>query len=119
MEQQRLAFCGEVAACGVARGLGSQQMVWPEHTPKPQRRILDMHAVYGSCEGRRCKTCGHFRRYTQSKTWFKCRKSRTSNSEATDWRANWPACGLWFCRHCNGDGRDSMGDPCKSCGGIR
>jgi hypothetical protein len=60
------------------------------------RRIRDMHAVYGVTQGRTCGHCVHLERYSQGTKWFKCGLSRKSSSVATDWRAGWPACGLFL-----------------------
>jgi hypothetical protein len=74
--------------------------LFPEWQPKITRglpdRIYNMHRFYGhGPEGRRCKQCKSFARYSMGSTWFKCHKSRVSRSIATDWRANWPACGAF------------------------
>ena len=40
----------------------------------------------------RCKACVHFVRVQKGKTYLKCDLRRITNSEASDHRANWPAC---------------------------
>jgi len=69
---------------------------WPAKAPAPRQRILTMHRIYGRSDDERCKTCVHFLRSEHcSTTYFKCGKNRITNGPGTDWRANWPACGLW------------------------
>jgi len=68
------------------------------------KRIRDTWAVYGKAEGHTCGTCAFcLRTGYRSSTYFKCEKNRISHGAATDWRAGWPACGLWE----GGDGRES------------
>ena len=52
-------------------------------------------SIHGSCNGEKCKNCVYLIAYSHSKTYLKCSKAKMSNSEATDWRANWQACGLF------------------------
>jgi len=42
--------------------------------------------------GAKCRTCANL---TRRGNWFKCAKYRASASDATDWRAHWPACGAY------------------------
>lgn len=60
------------------------------------RKIDAMHDEYGTSPSL-CKYCPHFRRYTTPgrRTVLKCRAYGVSRSEATDWRANWQACGMF------------------------
>ena len=60
------------------------------------RKIDAMHALYGMLTDHTCKDCPllrgddyHGRRY------YKCKAYGDSNSEATDWRLYWNACGLF------------------------
>jgi hypothetical protein len=79
-------------------------------------RLLEMHKAYGGSENpipglglcwdgavfgisrvlgfetRFCGECEHLERH---RAWFKCAKTRQSGCTATDWRVNWPACGLF------------------------
>lgn len=69
---------------------------WPPKAPKPETRILLMHEQHTTRPGERCKTCIHLdrRHYTASLV-FKCLESLVTHTPETDWRAHWPACGLW------------------------
>ena len=49
-------------------------------------------AIYGKTEGK-CKNCIHLIRKRYDKVYLKCELSKQSNSEGTDWRAGWQACG--------------------------
>jgi len=43
-----------------------------------------------------CKTCAHLIRVPGGRhVYLKCARYRISASEATDWRAKWPACGAF------------------------
>lgn len=61
-----------------------------------KRKIEAMHEEYGTYPGL-CKYCPHFRRYMtpSRRNVLKCRAYGVTRSEATDWCANWPACGLF------------------------
>ena len=58
------------------------------------RKIELMHARFGKSE-HKCRECCHFGEYMRSKKYFKCAVYGLSASEATDWRANYQACGLF------------------------
>lgn len=58
-----------------------------------QRKIDAMHQYYGYGPGR-CGNCPHFITKQFDRTYYKCRAYGDSNSEATDWRKGWTACGL-------------------------
>lgn len=58
------------------------------------RKIEAMYAAYGR-SSHLCKECCHFVRKEYARMYFKCKAYGDSNSEATDWRANWMACGLF------------------------
>lgn len=61
-----------------------------------KRKIEAMHEAYGT-RPNLCKDCAHFRRYMllSRRTCLKCRAYGVTKSEATDWCANWTACGLF------------------------
>ena len=61
-----------------------------------KRKIEAMHEEYGRTSNL-CNDCPHFRRYMMPsrRTVLKCRAYGVTRSEATDWRANWQACGLF------------------------
>lgn len=60
------------------------------------RKILAMHARFGTCGALQCRDCCHLisgdyhdRRY------YKCELYGMSHSEATDWRLSYQACGMY------------------------
>jgi len=64
---------------------------------RPDMRLAEAQhktlvALYGAKGGQKCKDCVHFIRKYGGK-YFKCNLARQSHSEASDWRANWVACG--------------------------
>lgn len=62
-----------------------------------KRKLPAMHYTHGvDPKGRKCKECDNFRVYDyHGKRYFKCAAYGISNSEATDWGANYLACGLF------------------------
>ena len=60
-------------------------------------KIAFMHTFFGVDEaGHKCKECSHFERWLVSdKLVRKCNVFGLSNSEATDWNANFTACGTF------------------------
>lgn len=58
-------------------------------------RIRTMWAMHGKAEGKQCGGCEYFLRKRYAKVYRKCMKTRMTGGPATDWRANWPGCGLW------------------------
>ena len=58
-------------------------------------KIALMHQFFGKGEGV-CKDCNHFlREQYRSKTYRKCDVYGITNSEASDWKASYQACGLF------------------------
>ena len=57
------------------------------------RKIDAMHKYYGFGSGR-CENCPHFKKKVFDRTYHKCLVYGDSNSEATDWRSGYNACGL-------------------------
>ena len=57
------------------------------------RKIDAMHHYYGYGAGR-CENCPHFAKKIFGRTYHKCLVYGDSNSEATDWRCGYTACGL-------------------------
>ena len=52
-----------------------------------------MYSIFGRGKGT-CADCSHLRKYTANRTYYKCDVYGLSNSEATDWRLKYPACGI-------------------------
>ena len=52
-----------------------------------------MHRLFGTCEGQKCGDCEHFWKHERGTAYYKCEIYGKSNSEATDWRVKYPACG--------------------------
>lgn len=68
--------------------------------PKGKGRLAErdykaLLRINGNSPGNKCKDCVFFYRREFAGTYFKCEKAHQSKSTATDWRANWPACGLF------------------------
>jgi hypothetical protein len=80
----------------------------------PAPRLVQMHKAYGGLynpypepnifgkiereagyETRFCGECAHFVRHEHSRTYFKCGKFAQTCGPGTDWRSNWPACGMF------------------------
>lgn len=60
------------------------------------RKILAMHIEFGKLHGKTCKECCHLEKYRwRGKNYYKCKVYGISNSEATDWRLYYPACGAF------------------------
>lgn len=57
--------------------------------------LRDMHRAYGTTPRQYCRTCTFLQRIERGTRWMKCAKSHSTSSSATDWRAGWPACGLY------------------------
>jgi len=67
--------------------------------PALPRRIVEMHRMYGVCEGRQCATCRHLIRVQPGQnTYLKCELTMITRGPGSDWRAGWPACGKWEAR---------------------
>lgn len=59
-------------------------------------RIRVMQRRYGLAPGFAvCGKCRWFHRYHQGGRWAKCDKTVQTSGAGTDWRARWPACGLF------------------------
>lgn len=59
-----------------------------------ERKIEAMHKRFGSNNLFKCKDCEYLVKHTYDKTYYKCSLYGNSNSEATDWRVGYTACGL-------------------------
>lgn len=62
-----------------------------------KRKLPAMHAAYGISPARhKCRECCNFRRYTdRGKQFFKCIAYGETAGNASDWGANFLACGLF------------------------
>lgn len=72
----------------------------PDPIKKKSKRAAEIYheqltKLYGQRPANRCKSCIHFVRHHQSKSWFKCANAPQTNGLGTDWRTNWVACGLF------------------------
>jgi hypothetical protein len=77
---------------------GQETPIQPEKQPGKRRAELEhkqLIAIHGKSEGNRCKNCNFLYYRKQSGKYFKCEKASQSSGPATDWRANWQACGLF------------------------
>lgn len=63
--------------------------------PELKSRILLLYQRHGVRSDKRCKSCRHLCCNARAKRYYKCQKSPITGGAATDWRVNWPACGLW------------------------
>lgn len=60
------------------------------------RKIDLMHNLFGVKSEEICAECEHYMRYKHhDKTYRKCAIYGVTNSEASDWKASYPACGLF------------------------
>ncbi|WP_227930051.1 hypothetical protein [Eubacterium callanderi] len=59
-----------------------------------RRKIELMHNLFGKKTGF-CKDCGHFYLKQYSNVYQKCEVYGDSHGEGTDWKATYPACGLY------------------------
>ena len=57
------------------------------------RKIDLMHNQFGYGNGK-CADCKHLIKHEWQRTYFKCEIYGESNSEATDWRMAYVACGM-------------------------
>lgn len=70
-----------------------------------KNRIKLMHELFEIDEEHQCKTCSNFCTHSYSRTYHKCSVYGISNSESTDWRCKWQACGMY--------NKDYNGTPIK------
>ena len=64
---------------------------------KTLKKIEKMYHLFGKCEGHKCKECNRLKKYEtyNYKKYYKCLNYGNSNSEATDWKINNMACGMF------------------------
>jgi hypothetical protein len=63
--------------------------------PGLPKRIKAMYQLHGQVVGETCKRCQHLIAVQYGKKYLKCDQSTMTHGAATDWRAGWPACGLF------------------------
>ena len=62
-----------------------------------EKKLAYMWGHHGAGpEGQRCKNCVRCGYVQYSKRYWKCSAYGNTSSAATDWRANWPACGIFI-----------------------
>lgn len=74
---------------------GNEHDVSEEEKKPSGRRYRRMQELFGTVDGKTCKTCKHLCSYTQSRTWYKCELWIKSKSTATDIRLRDTACGKY------------------------
>jgi hypothetical protein len=67
---------------------------------QPGKRLAETQhaqliAIHGQGGANRCKDCRFLYVRKFGNKYFKCEKASQSGGPATDWRANWWACGLF------------------------
>ena len=70
------------------------------------RKIEAMYKLFGRYTGKQskqCKDCCNFIRKEYNRTYFKCLVYGDTDSEATDWRASYEACGMFNNRSYTGN----------------
>ena len=64
------------------------------------RKIELMHREFGASPGHKCQHCDNLIVRHRDRRYYKCEVYGISNSEATDWRLSYDACGMfnkvWF-----------------------
>ena len=59
------------------------------------RKIDKMHYLFGKSDGK-CKNCEHYSTFKyHDKSYRKCEEYGITQSEASDWKAGYEACGLF------------------------
>lgn len=90
------------------RVMAQAQLLADKEKPHPpkygSRHHLTMLRVYGEMAESRCKECSHLARLHYNHRVLKCGKMNWTNSDATDWRAGWQACGLFETAQANKHG---------------
>lgn len=61
-----------------------------------------MYRQFGKTDGKICKDCSNLLVHCYDKKYYKCSVYGISNSEATDWRLKYQACGM-FNKEWNGN----------------
>lgn len=62
-----------------------------------EKKLAFMWGHHGAGpEGRKCKDCVRCRYVQYAKRYYKCGAYGDSHGPGTDWRANWPACGIFI-----------------------
>ena len=65
-------------------------------TVGPYKKTNPLLRTFGpGPEGAKCKSCASFVTIEMANTYLKCRLFGITGGPATDWRANWPACGKY------------------------
>lgn len=59
------------------------------------RKIDLMHQVFGVCPGKKCQYCDNLIVQQANRRYYKCEVYGITNSEASDWRLSYDACGMY------------------------
>jgi hypothetical protein len=62
-----------------------------------EKKLSFMWGKHGAGpDGRKCKDCVRCGYVQYSKRYYKCSAYGNTHGPGTDWRANWPACGIFI-----------------------
>ena len=59
------------------------------------RKIDLMHREFGVCPGKKCKYCDNLIVQQANRRYYKCEVYGITDSEASDWRLSYDACGMY------------------------
>lgn len=67
------------------------------------RKIDLMHREFGFSPGNKCKTCDNLIVQQANRRYYKCEVYGATDSEASDWRLSYDACGMYNKEYDGGD----------------
>ena len=59
------------------------------------RKIDLMHREFGVCPGKKCQYCDNLIVQQANRRYYKCEVYGITDSEASDWRLSYDACGMY------------------------
>ena len=59
------------------------------------RKIDLMHREFGVCPGKKCQYCDNLIVQQANRRYYKCEVYGVTDSEASDWRMSYDACGMY------------------------